>query len=257
VGQFEVQGRTTSWNWGQTRWSYSQGTAATCDNTEPSPAGGFELGWNRTAGSPKNHCTIAVRHRRILPILDLQPTAGYTISSVPSGPNRGRWYVTSASFHMARASNLNPAVLSGARTHRVRDSNHEQRCRAGMGLPAGSQVNANFYTFNKLCMGIDVDAIVAGLWGHEGFGYNGGTGHEGLAWAAAALPYGNPYVIEQHTASSEVVLRTDIRNVVTGVSTAIEDASRDPLPAGNWPGGSVWMWDQSQRKFVLSPLRGF
>ncbi|HEX6912853.1 MAG TPA: hypothetical protein VF142_20765, partial [Longimicrobium sp.] len=31
-----------------------------------------------------------MRQRRILPLLDLQPAAGHTIASVPSGPNRGR-----------------------------------------------------------------------------------------------------------------------------------------------------------------------
>jgi hypothetical protein len=257
TGRFDVQDRSSGWNWDQTKWSYSQGTAADCDNTEPTPTGSYQIGWNRTAGSPKNQCGMAVRHRRILPILDLQPNAGYTVAAVPTGPNRGRWYVTSASFRMSRASNLNRRFLPGAQKHHISDSLHAHLCRIGMGLAPHAQVRANFYTFNKECMGIDVDAIIAGAWGHEGHGYNGGTGHEALAWAAAALPAHNPYDIERYTESTEANLRNLVRTGVLAASGLIEAASRDPLPTGNWPGGDVWMWEPATHKYVLAPLRPF
>lgn len=228
-----------------------------CDNTEPTPGGTYLIGWNRTAGSPKNHCGAAVRHRRILPILDLNPNAGYTVAAVPGGPNGGRWYVTGASFHMARASNLNPSILPSAAKHRMRDTLQVRLCRTGMGLGPRDPVFANFYTFNKDCMGFPIDSLIDGAWGHEGHGFNGGSGHESLAWGAAALPENNPYVIEQYTGSSEPDLRRVIRIVVDGASGGIENRSADPLPQANWPGGDVWMWDPSARKYVLTPLRSF
>jgi hypothetical protein len=116
----------------------------------------------------------------------------YTVARIPSGPNKGFWYVAAASWNMKRIGNINPAVLpKSQRTHLLPKKTPKQ-CRQALGFATNSAVSANFNQFNDKCKGISMTDFVNAVWGHEGFGYNGGKGHQSLGETAAAEPQNAP-----------------------------------------------------------------
>jgi hypothetical protein len=252
TSSFSVSNR--AWKWGPADWSYSQGGAPVCDSTRPTHTATLNIGWNRNAGVGGAGCFEAHLHRWVLPDPVQTPNTGYTVEPVPSGPNRGRWYVTQASFRIDRASNMNPHWLPTGPEFRLTGPQVAECIAAGVTPP----VRVNLYTFNKTCKGVDIDRFIAGVWGHEGFGYAGGAGHQGLGQGRAAEPGGDPLLaIEWFTRANEMDLREDVHNAVYSVGESIQLQSADESGnvAGNWPGGLLWVWNPTTRRYVQRQIR--
>lgn len=239
MSSFEVTNR--GWRWNNTKWSFVQGGAQVCESP-PATASGFVLGWNRSRSSCDGP--------RVDPDPRYDQTNGYTIGQVPSGPNAGVWYVTSASYRMDRGSNINPNALPGGPRFLVSDPAQAQECRNG-GL-TGTQITANFYEFNRYCKGVDMDAFLSATWAHEGFGTTGANGHESVARAAAAtLPY-DPYAaIEPLVAGNETDLRNGVVNQAFDRGARLSNYSADHHngASGNWS-GVIWLYDPNSGSFV-------
>jgi hypothetical protein len=239
MSSFVVTNR--GWRWDSTKWSFVQGGAQVCASA-PATATGFVLGWNRSRTS----CDAP----RIDPDPRRDSINGYTIDQVPSGPNKGVWYVTSASYRMDRGSNINPNALPGGARFLVSDPAQAQECRnAGL---TGTQISANFYEFNKYCKRVDMDAFLSATWAHEGFGTTGANGHESVARAAAAtLPY-DPYAaIEALVADDETTLRRGVLNQAfdRGADLSNYSALHSNGVSGNWS-GVIWLYDPNSGSFI-------
>lgn len=256
TSSFTVTNRATGWRWGPADWRYSQGTAPICNSTRPTSGGPLHIGWNRNAGVPQSLCQDPRHHRWVLPDPVMKPDSGYTLTPVPGGPNAGRWYVSAASYRIDRASNLNPHWLASGQAFPLTGPQVADCVHAGLHPP----IRVNLYTFNEVCKGQDVDRLIAGAWGHEGFGAFGGKGHQGLAEAAAAQTSGDPlYAIEWLTAATKPDLRTQVLNLVDATSQTI-DAATDDLSGsvtGNFPGGQIWLWHTVTRRYVLTTIPSF
>ncbi len=253
VDTFTVANR--SWRWGNGDWHYSQGTAPICNSAPPTP-GSIHIGWNRNAGVPQALCGDPAYHRWVLPDPRQNPMDGYTLAEVPTGPNKGRWYVQSAQYRIDRASNLNPHWLPGGPASPLAGSQASECVTAGMTSP----VSVNLHAFNEVCKGVDMDPFIAGAWGHEGYGAFGGQGHQGLAEAAAAQTDGDPlYKIEWWTGATEAYLRDQVLNGVDAASVWIDSATDDVGGAvtGNWPGGQLWTWQSGGAGFTLTTIPQF
>jgi hypothetical protein len=251
--QFAVRDRP--WRWGPGDWHYNQGAAPACSTARPAPAPDtLHIGWNRNAGVSIAHCFDPAYHRWILPDPLQNPTDGYTLAPVPSGPNKGLWYVVSAQYRIDRVSNLNPHLLPSGPPYPLGGAQSVECATAGIATP----VVVNLYEFNKTCKGLDMDRLIAGAWGHEGRGAFGGKGHQGLAEAAAALPEGDPlYLIERRTGLSESLLRVQVIAGVDQASSTIDEAAGEAFVTGNWPGGPLWTWDAGSSAYTLRPIPAF
>jgi hypothetical protein len=229
-----------NWRWNSGQWSYQAGAAMICSNARP--AVGVLLGWNMNANAPSCAGDLQLR---VQPDLRFQPNGGYQVGAVSSGPNGGLWYITAATFTMPRASNLNPEWLSGGTTYPLPAGQQAQLCQSAMNLPTGAAVAVNFYDFNEICMGNDVDALIAAAWAHEGFGSQGNNGHESVGRAAAGRLVNDPYAaIEGLVQDAEGLLRTYVGNNIWPLAVAITQEGGDhSLVTGNWPGGILWTWD--------------
>jgi hypothetical protein len=199
-----------------------------------------------------------------VPTLRVQPDPqqkrgdGYTGAQVASGPNKGYWYVAAATYNMKRIGNLNPAVFaSSARTHPL-PKNVPKQCRQALGFAAKDAVFANFNQYNDKCKAISMTFFIDALWGHEGFGYNGGQGHESLARTAAAEPQNDPYTaIETLVFSDSASLESVVHSKVVPIAVDITQRSDDPHPTGNYPSGPMWFWDGGSSAFLLYTINGF
>jgi hypothetical protein len=253
TSSFAVTNRRDGWQWGPADWSYVQGGAPVCDSERPTNTAQLNIGWNRNAGVSAGGCFTGALHRWVLPDPIQNPNAGYTVAPVPSGPNRGRWYVTSASYRIDRVSNMNPHWLPSGPEFMLTGPQVAECIAAGINPP----VRVNLYTFNRVCKGLDIDRFIAGIWGHEGYGFAGGSGHQGLGEGRAAQPGGDPAVaIEWQTRASEGHLRDIVRDAVDAVSIAIqaEAADNSGNVTGNWPGGVLWVWNPITRRYVERPI---
>jgi len=239
MSSFEVTNR--GWRWDNTKWSFVQGGAQVCESM-PAAVPSFVLGWNRSRSSCDGP--------RVDPDPRRDPTNGYTIGRVPSGPNNGVWYVTSASYRMDRGSNLNPNALPGGARFLVSDPAQAQECRNG-GM-TGTQVYANFFEFNKYCKGVAMDAFLSAAWAHEGFGTTGANGHESVARVAAATLQFDPYAaIEPLVAGEEAHLRAGVLNQAfeRGAELSNYSAAHSNGASGNWS-GVIWLYDPNSGSFV-------
>jgi hypothetical protein len=240
------------WSWGPAQWSFSQGGAlANCSVAEPTPGVAVLLGWNTNL----NACSGG--GGRYLPDLTANPHAGFDIARVTSGPNEGLWYVTAVHYYMERGSNLNQQIMPDAPKRILTDPTQAAECRAAMGLPAGTPVEVNFYIFNETCKGIDVDAWIAALWMHEGFGSAGSNGHESVARIEAAKPEYDPYAgADTLTSKDEHLLRSSVSNMAWDRNLHVSNqAASHQYVTGNWTGNlTYWMWDPAGSRYVPASL---
>ena len=207
------------------------------------------LGWNCTRGG----CGSI---ERVQPSVATNPRAGYEIAQVPSGPNAGFWYVSAVSYKMDRETALNRSILPGAARHQLAEGWQASQCRAAMLLPPGTRVVVNLYEFNKLCVGSDIDGMIAGAWNHEELGSTGTNGHEGRAYHFAGQPAYDPYFKAGDIVSTtEADLRARVVNAVQPIQNDLETLSADhTFVTGNWS-GSLWLWDGAFTGFVqTSPI---
>ncbi|MDQ4077809.1 MAG: hypothetical protein M3220_16375, partial [Chloroflexota bacterium] len=130
----------------------------------------------------------------VQPYYLLESAAGYTGREIPSGPNQGYWYVAEKKYVMKRVANANPTILPTDSTYRWPvPADIAKNCYRALGFGPKDQVVANFYQYNEKCRGINMSAFLNGVKGHEEYGYNGGTGHMGLAEQEAGKPENDPY----------------------------------------------------------------
>jgi hypothetical protein len=245
---FVVSARPSKW---LQNIAYRRGPELTAPDADPGP--GVLLGQN----CPEiNGAATCVPTRRVQPDPVQLPGQGYTFAEVPSGPNQGFWWITSIRYEMRRVGNANPAVLStSARTHPL-SSQIAKQCKTALKL---QQVPAalNFYDYNR-CRGIVMASFVDAVFGHEESGYNGGTGHEGLAVQAAKQPWNDPYAnVESVVTRTQLDLETEADRRATVAADAITNFAADPNPKGNWPSGTIWFWDSSLNSYTSYTLSGF
>lgn len=241
------------WRWGSSHWTFTQGGGPTgCDTTAPAPGTGILWGWNRTASGACNDDA-----GRYQPNLRTSPHAGYTIGQVTSGPNAGFWYVTSVRYTMDRGSNINPSLTAGGSRHLLTDPGQAATCRTAMGLAPVDPVYVNFYTFNEVCMGVDVDGILGAVWLHEGFGSTGSNGHESVSRTEAAKVQNDPYVHGDTLASPDpMYLQAVMPNGVWDQNVRVTNLGAAHTHVhGNWSGNmQYWMWNPSTGRYELTTL---
>lgn len=111
---------------------------------------------------------------------------------------------------------------------------------------------ANSHVRNTSCSpdGVDIPDMIQAVYAHEGFGRNGGTGHESLAQAEASQPGNDPYLFaEPLVADDSLTLRQAVVQGVTAISTRIFNAAADGPngPAGNIAivNGTWYTWQTS------------
>lgn len=115
----------------------------------------------------------------------------------------------------------------------------------------------NFYNFNR-CQSIAMASFVDAVFGHEESGYNGGTGHEGLAVQAAKRPWNDPHAnVESVVTLTQLDLETEADRRATMAADEITNFSADPNPQGNWPTGTIWFWEPSLNRYASYTLNGF
>lgn len=242
-----------AWDW-RTKWAYIDTTMAQPEPPFVNSDGKTQIDYARNEAVEDRYAP------RIMPdVWETDPARrGYTLAQVPpGGPNAGYWYVQSMSLHMHRRGRLNPFVMQDAAMDLPLGATLVKECKKYLG--GGTTIN--FYRFN-LCKSKDVDDFLAGVRAHEGFGRNGGTGHEGLAQAAAALAENDPYkFVEPKARSTREELDELIRRDVPKMAERIYMASRDRLdpsdpigPRGNWA-GTTWDWivNINPNRFLESP----
>lgn len=240
------------WRWGSVNWSYTQGAAPVCDSREPVPGTTIHLGWNTNRG------TCLPTEGRVLPNMIINPRAGYTLApQVTSGPNKGYWYVASAAYYMDRVSGLNPQIAGNGTPFQLPEGAQATACRSAMSLGVGAPVNVYNYSFNGQCKGVDVNAFLTAAWGHEGFGANGGTGHESLAHSLAAQRDFDPYALVEDAfyLNDEATLRAIVEGSVWGLNQELSNRAADKphtVVTGNYPGGAqIWLWD-GVKEYILA-----
>jgi len=244
---FTVVNQTTS-PW-QTTWKYRRGTTPplklTIPDHEPHP-GQDQYG----ANCPEQSCLLT---RRLQPDPVESTDRAVTPFHITVGPNQGIWIVGAAHFNMERVGNVNPGILpSGTPSHPVPLKSATTSCIQGLGAsPKAKSVNANWWQFNNYCggdpqflTGRNMADFVDGVWAHEEFGWNSGTGHESLARAEAAKPENDPYqAMNGLYALDSVTLMALVSSRGLTISDRINIASADPKPSGNIPaGGWLWFW---------------
>ncbi len=243
-----------SWSWGPSDWPFGHAQAPPISggDDEPQIGSGFLRGWNCRA----EDSWACANLRRVKPDLNAE-SGGYTVVRVSAGPNQGFWYVGTASFTMPTASNMNGQITSAGRTRTLTGS-QAALCRSAMGLGPTAPVNVNFYTFNETCMGVDVDAMLTGVWNHEEYGRLGNNGHESVSRAAAGETANDPVrAVEDIVRLDSADVFTEAKSRVLGIQNDIHSRGGDhSVVTNNWNGGNFWVWDPSASEYALVFLNG-
>jgi hypothetical protein len=240
--RFVVVNRPSPWT---TKWTYVQGTYntfLTAVDAEPSNVGpGATLGANCDSAQG---CVITFR---LQPDPNVywpgEPQSGAVLDSAASGPNKGYWYVKSATWKMSRIGNANPAIrIESTRTHPSLPTT--KKCKQSTAL-------RNFYRYDAECQQLNMADFVAGVLAHEGMGRNGGRGHEGLAQAEARKPENDPYAVHYAiVVADSATLATQVKATAMDITQRLDYRSDDnpssepgfPPPGGNWGPGVWWRW---------------
>jgi len=248
---FRVGVDTRGWRWGKDQWDMSHETAPLyidqIGDEEWVSGVSTRLGWNCTASG----CGTL---RRVQPDIDTNDQNGYTAAQVQAGPNAGYWFVSDRTFHMDRATNLNPTIKpTGPR--RLLAEPQASQCRRAMRLPFGTPVYVNQYEFNEVCMGVDMDAMVNGAWNHEEWGSGSNNGHEIRAQTIAAqMQYDPWHAVESLVFASEPDLRRKAAELVSPIQKYIDDeGGNHNYVTGNWS-GYLWLWEPSLDQFIYAPI---
>lgn len=230
--------RPRTWRWGIAQWNYTQGTAYPCDTRVISP--GVAMGWNIPIGDATCNGTY---HLRVQPD-PRRSGAGSVVGRLGFGPNNGLMYIDTVTFRMDRNSNMNAQMGPAGQTLPL------SGIQASLCGPA-----ANWRAFN-LCQGVNVTAIVNGVWNHEGFGSNGNNGHESTARHAASQLANDPYDGAEPfvgaPGESDVIFRNRMTAEVVRRGEAIVNYSSDASGnvTGNWT-GQMWVWDWALGRYVV------
>ncbi|HSF30847.1 MAG TPA: hypothetical protein VLK82_10305, partial [Candidatus Tectomicrobia bacterium] len=245
-----------SYNW-SAQWSYRQGPELTVADAEVASSNAA-FGRNCLEEFPDEAtCTAVANRSRLQPDPNLEPDSGFTVARVASGPNRSYWYVSSIQYRMKRVGNVHPGMLvTSLRKHPVPPAALTTACKKGIGVKHNATAaDANMNQFNQFCgpLGTDMTIFVPAIWGHEGFGYNGGVGHETLGQQAAGEPQNDPYkAIESVVRADSAILASNALIMIQSIGDDITEKSADGNainggPHGNYApaayGTEMWFWE--------------
>jgi hypothetical protein len=235
-----VTDRPSQW---EASWDYDEGTDQPLPDEEHILTSRF-IGLNCPQQFPTEDDCLETERSRLQPDPHLEPNAGYTPFPIPTGPYMTYWIVTNIRYNMKRIANVHPGLLlTQSRKHPVTGAMLTKACKQGLGLkPNATSATANMYQVNLYCgepgfTGADMDRLVAGAWGHEGFGYtpSGGVGHEKLAQAAGREEQNNPYkLIETLVSTDRTALESAIAPIVEriGDEITLKAAENNPINGG-------------------------
>lgn len=245
-GSFQVEPQ--DWSWSVSDWSHGRGTGtapADWDN-EPDWDVADQRGASLCAWTDPG-CPVALN-----PFLypDYRVGDGYGVTSVPSGPNKGLFYVPSQSVGIQTRSWINDGYTPVWPKRTLPAGSQADECRQALGLGPSDPAEVNFFTFNAVCKGVDMYGFLRGVKDHE-------EDHHVLAIAAAHLDgYNAPMKLEPLVFSSEEELREEIESALELVDQNLKSAANAFQPTGNWS-GRVWFWDSSLQAYKRSGLWGF
>lgn len=251
--RFVVNTRQSPWGTAG-NWTYYDSISPSMD-VEPIPGVQITYGRNCPDSLP------CVRTSHVQPDPAQFPGFGFTADTVASGPNKGYWYVATSKYAMHRHAKLNPAIYDTSHwTHPV--ANPTNQCRNALGFGPKAAVSANWNRYSNKCKGINTPGFVSAVLGHEGFGYGGGVGHEGLARATAGDGAHDPHrAIDPLVYPDAATLDGAVTVLLSPIANEIDERSDDstntapgyPAPHGNYPGGTVWQWVNSAFAAVTHP----
>ncbi|HJS47628.1 MAG TPA: hypothetical protein VJ773_06555 [Gemmatimonadales bacterium] len=244
-----------SWDW-PAAWSYREGPELTVSDHEVASSEDA-FGRNCPEKYAGESLCVAVERSRLQPDPFLEPDSGFNAAMISSGPNQGYWYVATIRSQMKRVANVNPGLLATSpRQHPVPTVLLTKACKRGLGVkPNATAAVANMNQFNQFCgpMGTDMSIFVPAIWGHEGFGYGGGSGHETLARQAAGEQQNDPYsAIEQFVRADSSTLAAQALVRVRAIGDDITRRAKDHNPINGGPQGNydpaafgteMWFWE--------------
>jgi len=262
--RLSVLDRPSHWRF---NWNYQQGTTQPLPDEEfvLEPSGVFTYGLNCPQQFPNKTDCLSAEWSFVQPDPRYQPGAGYVAFLIPTGPNQTYWLATSLSYNMKRIANVHPGLLlTQARKHPVSGTMLTRECKRGLGLKSTATSGmANTYQANLYCgepgfLGLDMDRLIPAVWGHEGYGYNGGTGHMGVAESVAVIPENDPWkVLDKVVTTDRITLDAFIDPRIRGIATRIDGATADSNtvtgPHGNY---SVPIDRRNQYVWEFAPSLG-
>lgn len=249
---FTVTSRRSQW---KDNWDYKPGqTIADAEVTHLTPY----VGINCPQQFPNPVECFVHSGEWVQPEVAMEP--GYTATRITSGPNRGYWLALNIRYDMKRFGSVHPGVLpTSSRKHPVPQKMLSKACKQGLGVKNANTALANMNQVTQYCglpasPGYDMTAYVAGIWGHEGYGINGGVGHQKLAEDAAGRPENDPYTaIEDLVFPDAAGLADAVKLLVVPIAEDIHLWAADPEestvnggPTGNWtpePGHYMYFWE--------------
>jgi hypothetical protein len=206
---------------------------------------------------PTEEQCLANGGSRLQPDPEKEP--GYTATEITAGPNQRYWMVTNMQYNMRRVANVHPGMLiTSPRIHPVPKELLTKECKLGLGVNNAKMAIANMNQVNQHCglsgfRGTDMATFVPAIWGHEGFGYAGGVGHETLGQAAAGEPQNDPYsAIENFVFASPVTLANAVKAKLVPIRDDIRLKAADNNPVNGGPKGnyspppdriSIYFWE--------------
>jgi hypothetical protein len=98
-----------------------------------------------------------------------------------------------------------------------------------------------------------MDAMLAAVWAHEGYGTNGNNGHQSVGTNFAKEPENDPHMgIEPLWARTRADLIDNAKEVLVRRQTRIDRRAGDhAYVKGNYS-ERLWMWDPSAQEYVLT-----
>lgn len=260
-----------AWRWSEVDWAFQEDGPTICGYSDftlpfggPFPGG---LAVNRRGSD-------CISGGSIEPNLNSAPEAGTAVASVPSGPNEGLWYLTQATFHIDRVSEMNPFVRPGGPAHPLPNGPDFNACKAALGLQGNPAISVSFHMFNTVCKSFDLTPMYAGIWAHEGFGTQNpldsatANGHEARRRIAARDLANDPNALIEGFISplSPSTLRDLVRDSVLTVDARISAFAGDATglvkdnyldPAGGCGKAYVFRTSPNPQRYVFLTLTQF
>lgn len=176
-------------------------------------------------------------------------TGGFTVpqTAIASGPNKGAYYVTSATFYSYTGSAVNPHLKSSSSTTYSSTDPGQSQCSP-----------MNWYDANDCLGGASSQAFVAGILNHEGRGTTGTNGHQSF-WEleAGKAAYDPMAAVEGIVGMDRGDLMLDVEAAVNNRSTSLQtvvDAKGEP--SGNFPSAVRWLWEATSLFWMPDRLNG-
>ncbi|MGH7586198.1 MAG: hypothetical protein ACREMH_08125 [Gemmatimonadales bacterium] len=240
--RFSVTGRPSRW---RENWNWRPGPELTVADEELTSLSAA-FGRNCPEKYATDSLCTAEQRSRLQPDPDSQPDSGFSTARITSGMNKGYWYVAATRYDMRRVANVHPGMLATSpRKHPVPGALLTKACKKALGVkPTAAAANANMNQMNQYCAvpglpGTDMTIFIPAIWGHEGFGYQGGVGHETLGQAAAGEPPNDPYsAIEYLVHPDSATLVMDVLGRVRQIADDITRKARDGNPINGGPQGN-------------------